>query len=122
MTGVLLMPSTCPAWLDFFFSEIMLYGRYRYSHLLGCNSLSHLSFPLYSVIFIVHLSVAWNTLCKDYRQNTFRSKHSPVLKDLAVYPQEDKKTIFTITTFGCAVQHEEILVPQTEIKPVPLHG
>lgn len=45
-------------------------------------------------------------------KNTFRSKHSPVLKDLAVYPQEDKKTIFYYYyNFGCAVQHEEILVP-----------
>ena len=31
-------------------------------------------------------SFLYGTLSEDYRQNTFRSKHLLVLKDLAVYP------------------------------------
>ena len=96
MTGICWMPLTCPKLNQIFF--------FLGNNVLWQVLLFSFSWLKYSLIFLLLCmqsyllcSFLYGALSEDYRQNTFRSKHLPVLKDLAVYPEEDKKTIISVT-------------------------
>lgn len=93
--------------LDFFL-EIMLYGRYCYSHFIGCNILSHLSFSLYSIIFIVFLLCIKHLWVTDKILLGPSIYTAPALRDLTVYLSKKIKrwTIKEIITIKCVKNTE----------------